>query len=102
MKLCDRFLSNEVNLETIDECVPTENAAVYYEFQAEFIANGAPDEINISDKKKKRISDTLSMGVTKVPFNVFDQAADEILLLLYQNTYKKYLTSEKGANPLKK
>lgn len=53
----------------------------------------------IVDKKKKRISEALSVGAENVKFSVFDQAADEVLMLLYQNTYKKYLANERMATP---
>jgi len=53
---------------------------------------GAMDEVNISYKMKQSIGDVLSMGLARVPFTVFEYAADEVLRLLYQNTFKKYLS----------
>jgi hypothetical protein len=42
------------------------------------------------DKQKKLICSEMAAGTDCVPFNVYDEAADEVLRLLYLNSFKNF------------
>ncbi|KAJ3090280.1 hypothetical protein HK102_004229 [Quaeritorhiza haematococci] len=80
------------NQQTVDIPVPVRLVSHFLLFHASFIAPGAPHEVNITDKLRRRIAEQLAAGGGhRVPATVFDGAADEVLGLLYQNTFRKFV-----------
>ncbi|KAI8810257.1 hypothetical protein BJ742DRAFT_198125 [Cladochytrium replicatum] len=69
-------------------------------FYNDFIAHGAPHEVNIPSMLRRRIekqlTDALS-GNGKLQSSVFDLAVDEVLALMYRTTFAKWVTARKAA-----
>jgi hypothetical protein len=69
-------------------------------FHASYIAPGAPLEVNIPDKLRKGIAESLSLdGGKRVPANVFEPAVKEVLDLVYLNSYKKFSAQQRPPTP---
>lgn len=64
-------------------------------FYSMFISTGAPHEVNIMDKTRRKIAECLSQNEgCVVNLNVFDDAVDEVMHLLYVNTFKRFVSEK--------
>ncbi|KAJ3109310.1 hypothetical protein HDU97_007804 [Phlyctochytrium planicorne] len=73
------------------DMIEGEMAILYIKFFDTFIYEHAPCQVNIPDSITKAISDILSQDPTRLPSNIFDAAADEVLALIYRDTFQKFL-----------
>ncbi|KAJ3096245.1 hypothetical protein HDU97_006078 [Phlyctochytrium planicorne] len=87
---------------------PPDLKSHYINIFTTFIAQGAPMEINVTDATRKRIAsklatiipshtassiptDQVGAGSDNFPCTVFDSAGDEIIDLLYRDTFKRFV-----------
>jgi ribosomal protein L39E len=73
-----------------ESVVPVPLVSYYLRVYHMFISPTAQHEINITDLQKKRIQEMFKSG-NRVPVWVFDEAAEHVLQLIYQNTYRRYV-----------
>jgi hypothetical protein len=69
-------------------------------FHASFIAPGSPLEVNIPDKLRRKIAESLSdNGGKRVNANIFEAAVKEVLDLVYLNSFKKFVAQKRALPP---
>jgi hypothetical protein len=107
----DRFLRGELTESQItdslskDTLVPQDltHPYLYLEIYTNFISSLSKKEINIPLKVKKNIIEIFETKGTQLPKNVFDQAAAEILSLLYTDVFRRFTAfKEKSSHDLSK
>ncbi|RKO90338.1 hypothetical protein BDK51DRAFT_34944, partial [Blyttiomyces helicus] len=60
-------------------------------FHACYIAHGAPMEVNLPATVRKTISDAMETGARVISCSVFDRAVDEVVAMIYYNTFAKFV-----------
>ncbi|KAJ1566283.1 hypothetical protein HK096_001908, partial [Nowakowskiella sp. JEL0078] len=66
-------------------------------FYDTYLPAGSEHEVNIPGTLRKRITDTLvSGGAYKIPVTIFDEAADEVMRMLYLNTFARFVQLKRG------
>lgn len=82
---------NPSQLQSEDIFITSSVYSHFLLFHASYIAPGAPHEVNIPDKMRKKIAIALSSkGGQRVPAHVFEGAVVEVLNLVYLNSFKKF------------
>lgn len=72
--------------------IPSNLYSHYLLFHASYLAPGAPHEVNISDRLRKKIAESLSgKSGKRTPANIFEKAVKEVMDLMYLNSYKKFV-----------
>jgi ABC-type dipeptide/oligopeptide/nickel transport system ATPase component len=103
MKAFDRFLMKNDNVARIGKSetnliqqlfVPPHIANQFHFLYTTFIIQDAIQEVNITDKVRKKITETLLLAkYDEIPFNLFDEALDEIINLLYGGIFKRFIAN---------
>ncbi|KAJ3134090.1 hypothetical protein HK101_004392, partial [Irineochytrium annulatum] len=69
--------------------VPQDATGHFLYFHATFLASDAPMEVNIPGTVRKQVVSDLQAGTFLS--SIFDKAIDEVLSLIYQNTFKSFV-----------
>jgi hypothetical protein len=101
----ERFLSREKPELRIgstlneDLYVPEKQVDRLFEIRDMFLSDDSPNEINLPSKLKKKIMQSLELERNRIPCNVYDEAAGDILRLLYTDVFKRFV-STRGKGPI--
>lgn len=63
----------------------------------QFISSDAPYELNLKSSIKQKILQALQSSM--LPSNIFDEAIDEVLVMIYLNTFKKFMHLQSHPSP---
>ncbi|KAJ3208267.1 hypothetical protein HDU67_006922 [Dinochytrium kinnereticum] len=107
-----RFLNSPVSHLAPIITVPQDLVAHFLYFHATFLARDAPLEVNIPGSVRNRIQTEIgnrsggakegeaTNGATGFKSNVFDQAVDEVVSLLYLNTFRGFVAYREKNGPI--
>ncbi|KAJ3212702.1 hypothetical protein HDU67_003658 [Dinochytrium kinnereticum] len=81
--------------------VSDEVAVLFRKFFETYIADTAPCQVNIPDSVKRQITERVG-GSARLRSSIFDTAADEVMAMVYRDTYQKFVGRGSGGGMLAK
>jgi hypothetical protein len=92
-----RFLDPNFVDESSNDLVPLSIVPLFLFFHRMFVVPNSPYEVNLTHSCRKDIENQLeNIKTAMIKVSIFDGVIDHVLLLLYQNSFVKYV-KEKGA-----